>query len=328
MTPEEVEKIRRLAEGLLFMGEVARHEQQQQQGGGSTLREDLNALRVFVSRGFPALNDETLSRLEVGLRGYVGRMRAQLACAQREFDRFASEVQEDKGGVLSACDGACGELHKEVKRTLGKLEAHRAALEERVLGRVKRAKSGGGALMRMVTAEAEGALAGVCASIAALQQLQEAVVGGGGGGSGGGSGFTGAAEALLSVGGNAKSEGGGDGASVSSASASVSASASGHHSKQRAGSSRLDVRELVFKGEAAFKLGQEVTKDQIAAAEHLLRACEDFRQRLARKKEGASKEAASSTGRSVDRAAQRASAERRQSADAQAQFFHNWSPVY
>ena len=41
--------------------------------------------------------------------------------------------------------------------------------------------------------------------------------------------------------------------------------------------------DLTTKAAAVFKLGVEVTEDQIAAAQHLLRACEDFRVRLIRK---------------------------------------------
>ena len=44
---------------------------------------------------------------------------------------------------------------------------------------------------------------------------------------------------------------------------------------------------MKVKAGAVFRVGKEVTEDQIAAAEHLLRACEDFRMRLLKKQQRA-----------------------------------------
>jgi len=81
LTPEEVGKIRRLAEGLLFMGELERAQ------NGPSLRQDLNMFRLFLSRG-KEMKQFNLASLERGLRGHMGRMRMQLLQAKREFARW------------------------------------------------------------------------------------------------------------------------------------------------------------------------------------------------------------------------------------------------
>ena len=118
---------------------------------------------------------------------------------------------------------------------------------------------------------------------------------------------------------------------------------------------RLDPRELLARAEAAFKLGEEVTGDQLAAAEHLRKACEDFMGRLQRKQKQKQKKqqqqrgkhrdggAAVAAGASssqlppipellpaspVGAAKQAADEQRRQSLDAQHKLYHAWSPVY
>ena len=96
LTPEEVEKIRRLAEGLLFMDQVDRAQ------NSCSLRHDLNALRLFISRG-KEMKQFHLMRLEKGLRAYMGRMRAQLLQAKRDFGRW-----EEGGGRVGGGGGRRG----------------------------------------------------------------------------------------------------------------------------------------------------------------------------------------------------------------------------
>lgn len=124
MTPEEVDKIRRLAEGLLYMGEV------QQQGG--TLRRDLQALCVFIRRGKDShLGISTLTRLERGLRAYVGRMIAQLSAGQKEYETFKSDLKQGPTqGLLARCEEAYDGLFKDLNQTLSRLHDHEAILRQ------------------------------------------------------------------------------------------------------------------------------------------------------------------------------------------------------
>jgi hypothetical protein len=272
LTPEEVEKIRRLAEGLLFMGEV------EKQRGGAALREDLNALRLFISRG-AQLKQPTLARLEAGLRAYVGRMRAQLAQGKRAYEQF----QRDPLGALMNEGGGRGGLQTEVyadltktlRKVRRKLAGHQTALQA-----LPPPSHQGGQLLETLQSSLD--------SLSALHR------------------------SLLRV----QRE---DPPPPSRSPQAQPSFCSSSHVE-------IDEEDVKLKAGAVFRVGCEVTEDQIAAAEHLLRACEEFRQRLLKKP------AASAVGGGVVvvEESTRQQAIRRKSVEAQKKLFSKdcWSPVY
>eukprot|EP00624_Nannochloropsis_granulata_P007452 evm.model.NODE_7918_length_1195_cov_15.502092.1 len=90
---------------------------------------------------------------------------------------------------------------------------------------------------------------------------------------------------------------------------------------------------------AVFRVGKEVTEDQIAAAEHLLRACEDFRMRLLKKQQRQQQQERQKQrqqqggergGGGGGGGGEREEVNRRKSLAAQKNFFGKecWSPVY
>jgi hypothetical protein len=252
LTPEEVEKIRRLAEGLLYMAGLEGGQ------GEDGLRRDLNALRLFVSRG-KEISQPTLARLERGLRTYMGRMRAQLLRGKREYRRWQR--------------GSRGKEEKEVDAT----EVYKA-LESTVLAATRRLEKRRGPLQRLLGQAREDGYGGCVQARGREQLMMDVEV---------------ALDALTRVRDTllATQASTGQKEDKEEITRPTASSHGARHPqvarttaspKRPAIHGREDNQSSMLQAAALFRLGRELTEDQIAAAEHLLRACEDFRVRLLR----------------------------------------------
>ncbi|EWM30565.1 hypothetical protein Naga_100033g17 [Nannochloropsis gaditana] len=259
LTPEEVEKIRRLAEGLLYMAGLEGGQ------GEDGLRRDLNALRLFVSRG-KEISQPTLARLERGLRTYMGRMRAQLLRGRREYRRWQR--------------GSRGKEEKEVDAT----EVYKA-LESTVLAATRRLEKRRGPLQRLLGQARRGGAGareggnGGCVQARGREQLMmdvEVAL----------DALTRVRDTLLAT----QASTGQKEDKEETTRPTASSHGPRHPQVARTIASpgrsaihgRDDNESSMLQAAALFRLGRELTEDQIAAAEHLLRACEDFRVRLLR----------------------------------------------
>jgi hypothetical protein len=116
LTPEEVRKIRRLAEGLMYMAAV--QETPDLMDDLSELRESLNQNR----RG--RIDRDTLVRLEQGLSGYAEKMRQQVRDGDKAFRRYKAQVDE----ASTEYQNVCVTLNKELGKVVSTLSEQREKL--------------------------------------------------------------------------------------------------------------------------------------------------------------------------------------------------------
>lgn len=120
LTPEEVRKIRRLAEGLMYMAAVQET---------PALMDDLIELRESLSQTRRGKMDRAmLDRLEVGLATYAKKMRQQRADGERAFRRFKTQTEEAAVDFQATCVG----MHKDVAKALALLNEHRSRMSQQM----------------------------------------------------------------------------------------------------------------------------------------------------------------------------------------------------
>lgn len=116
LSPEEVRKIRGLAEGLMYMHAV--QETPDLMGDLSELRESLSQNR----RG--RIDRDTLVRLEEGLCAYADKMRGQLREGDKAFRRYKAQVDD----ASTEYQNVCVTLNKELGKVVASLGEQRERL--------------------------------------------------------------------------------------------------------------------------------------------------------------------------------------------------------
>lgn len=116
LSPEEVRKIRGLAEGLMYMHAVQET---------PDLMSDLSELRESLSQNRRGrIERETLVRLEEGLCAYADKMRGQLREGDKAFRRYKAQVDD----ASTEYQNVCVTLNKELGKVVASLGEQRERL--------------------------------------------------------------------------------------------------------------------------------------------------------------------------------------------------------